>query len=120
MEDNLFNFESLKVYQKSLDYADFAYVIAGKLPELERYNLTDQLRRAATSIALNLAEGSGGTKKEFKNFIRISKRSIKECIVCTTLAHRRKYISDEENQTGRQLLTEISKMASGLYKSLGA
>lgn len=76
--DNIFNFEKLIVYQKSLDYIDYVYELTNKFPKEEIYGLTSQWRRAANSVALNIGEGEGGTTKEFSNFLRISKRSIRE------------------------------------------
>ena len=113
-----FNFEKLNVYQKALDYIDFVYEITSKLPQHEVYNLTSQFRRAACSIALNIGEGEGGTKKEFSNFLRISRRSIRECVVCTTISFRRKYIQNDIELESRERLAKIAKMNIGLDKSL--
>lgn len=113
-----FNFEKLITYQKSLDYVDFVYDTTEGFPRQEIYSLTDQFRRAAVSISLNIGEGSSGTKKEFMNFIRISNRSLRECVVCTSVAYRRKYINDETHQKSRALLVEIAKLNSGLLNSL--
>ena len=49
-------FESLQFYQDSLKLLKASYKLAGKLPNYERYNLSDQLRRAACSISLNIAD----------------------------------------------------------------
>ena len=117
-KENVFNFEKLLVYQKSLDFIDNVYDITEKFPANERFNITDQFRRAATSIALNIGERSGGTDKEFNAFLRISKRSMKECIVCTTISHRRKYITSNEEFELRNRLVELSKMNRGLSKSI--
>ncbi|MCW3070147.1 MAG: four helix bundle protein [Bacteroidetes bacterium] len=113
-----FNFEKLIAYQKSLDFVDFAYDTTEKFPKAEQFSLTDQFRRAAVSISLNIGEGSSGTKKEFMNFLRISNRSVRECVVCTTIAYRRKYISDEIHEKSRKMLVEIAKLNSGLLNSL--
>ncbi len=114
----IFNFEKLLVYQKSLDFIDRVYDVTDRFPSNERFNIIDQFRRAATSIALNIGEGSGGTDKEFNNFLRISKRSMKECVVCTTLAHRRKYITNVEELEFRCKLVELAKMNSGLSSAI--
>lgn len=117
--ENIFHFEKLVVYQKSLDYIDLAYQLCERFPQHELYGLTSQFRRAACSISLNIAEGSAGTKREFENFLRIASRSLKECVVCTTISLRRKYISKEDATDSRNKLTELSKMISGLKRSLG-
>ena len=117
-EIELFDFEKLNVYQKSLDLIDNIYDVADKFPAKEAYNLTLQFKRAANSISLNIGEGSGGSRKEFIKFLTISRRSLRECIVCTTLAFRRKYIDEQTQLSLRNQLTEISKMLSGFINYL--
>ena len=53
-----FKFEKLEVWQLALEYVDLTYDLAGRLPKSEEYNLKSQIIRAATSVALNIAEGS--------------------------------------------------------------
>lgn len=113
-----FNFENLVVYQKSLDYVDFVYSLTSNFPKDEVFGLTSQFKRAAVSISLNIGEGSGGTVPEFRNFIRISYRSLNECVVCSTIARRRDYITEKQLQESRTKLLEITRMLSGLTKSL--
>ncbi|HTL80303.1 MAG TPA: four helix bundle protein [Bacteroidia bacterium] len=113
-----FRFEDLKVYQKSLDYVDFVYALSEKFPKHEIYSLTSQFRRASNSISLNIGEGESGTTNEYVNFLRISRRSARECVVCTTLARRRQYINEEQEADSRKRLVELSKMLSGLMNSL--
>ncbi|HCB01759.1 MAG TPA: four helix bundle protein, partial [Anaerolineae bacterium] len=55
-----FKFENLDVWKLSLEYSDLIYELANKLPETEKFNLKSQIIRAATSISLNIAEGSTG------------------------------------------------------------
>jgi four helix bundle protein len=114
----LFDFEKLKVYQKTLDFVDHVYKIVENFPEQEKYDLTRQFKRAAYSIALNIGEGSAGSRKEFINFLTISIRSLRECIVCATIARRQKYIDESIEIEVRKKLTEISKMLSGLLAYL--
>ena len=104
----------MKVYQKALDYIDFVYNLTDKFPKHEQYGLTSQFRRASQSIAQNIAEGYGETKPLFIRYSRISKGSIRECVVCTTIAFRRKYIIIDRNIESRERLAEISKMLAGL------
>ena len=55
-----YKFQKLKVYQLALDYVIEIYNLAVQLPDIERFNLSTQTQRAATSIPLNIAEGSTG------------------------------------------------------------
>jgi four helix bundle protein len=55
-----YKFERLEVWGLALEYTDMIYGIADQLPRSEEYNLKSQVVRAATSVALNIAEGSTG------------------------------------------------------------
>jgi four helix bundle protein len=55
-----YKFERLEVWQMAMEYVDMIYKNAETLPKNEEYNLKSQITRAATSIALNIAEGSTG------------------------------------------------------------
>lgn len=113
-----FDFENLQVYQKSLDFIDSVYKVTKNFPREEQFGLTSNFQRAAQSIALNIGEGSGGTKTEFIYFIRIARRSVRECLVCVTISNRRNYITDKEAERLRIQCEELSKMLAGLKKSL--
>ena len=87
-----FKFEKLRVWQLSLEYIDQMYRIAESLPDAERYNLNSQLRRAATSVALNIAEGSTGQSDAEQNrFLGMAVRSLVETVACLHLIQRRGY-----------------------------
>jgi four helix bundle protein len=118
MEDDRFNFEDLKVYQKALDYMDFVYELTLTFPTVERYNLTSQFRRAALSISLNISEGTGASNKQNLHYLDIASRTVKECVVCTTASYRRKYINEHQQKDSRTRLIELKKMISGLANYL--
>ncbi len=118
MEEIKFKFEDLKVYQKALSFVDVVYQMSNSFPKEENYRLTSQFIRAATSIALNIAEGSGDTNPQFSRFLQIALGSVKECVVCVTIAKNQKYISTKEESNLREKLEELSKMISSLQKYL--
>lgn len=90
-----FKFEKLEVWQLSLEYIDLIYSIAEQLPKCEEYNLKSQIVRAATSIALNIAEGSTGqTDVEQARFLGLAIRSLIETIACQRIIGRRKLLAD--------------------------
>jgi len=71
-----YKFQKLRVYQLALGYIDATYELSNRLPETEKYNLRMQLVRAATSVALNIAEGSTGqTDAEQHRFLGLALRS---------------------------------------------
>jgi four helix bundle protein len=88
-------FESLEVWQLAIEYVDQCYLLADRLPKHEEYNLSSQLRRAAVSIALNIAEGSTGqTNPEQARFLGLALRSLIETVACQHLIFRRHYLDD--------------------------
>jgi four helix bundle protein len=92
-----FKFENLKVWQDSVELSGTINDVCKKFPANELYVLTSQLKRAADSISLNIAEGSTGqTNPEFKRFLGIAIRSGIEVIACIHLAKKRNIISDDD------------------------
>ena len=93
-----YKFEQLEVWQRALEYTDRTYQIADPLPKHERYNLADQLTRAANSIALNIAEGSTGVSDtEQGRFLGIAVRSLLETVACLHLIKRRDYVENVDD-----------------------
>ena len=91
-----YKFEKLQVWEISLELSDIIYAIIKLLPKEEDFNLKGQLRRAVTSITLNIAEGStSSTDKEQRSFLRIAFHSTIEIIACLKLIERRKYLPSE-------------------------
>ena len=117
-EPEIFNFENLNVYKKALEFINLVYCVTNGFPSEERFALTDQFRRAAYSIALNIAEGYGTSNLEFKRYLRISKGSIRECIAIISIGKMREYIDYKTESKFRCFCVELSKMLSGLINSL--
>lgn len=93
-----FKFERLEVWQLSLKYIDTIYKLAEKLPASEKYNLASQIRRAATSVSLNIAEGSTGQSDTEQNrFLGLSLRSLIETVACLRIIEQRKYLKDNQS-----------------------
>ncbi len=91
-----FKFEKLEVWQMALNYADLVYELADRLPENEKFNLRSQITRAATSVALNIAEGSTGQSDPEQNrFLGLALRSLIETIACLRIIKRRKYLLND-------------------------
>jgi four helix bundle protein len=92
-----FKFENLDVWKMSIEYCDSIYQLAERLPEGKRFNLKSQITRAATSISLNIAEGSTGqTDPEQSRFLGMALRSLIETVACQRLISRRNYINDQK------------------------
>ena len=104
-----------------MEFISAVYSVTAAYPKTELFGLTDQIRRAAVTIALNIAEGSGsGSDKEFSRFLRIALRSGYEVITGLEIAIRLKYGNEAQNQSLIQDVDELGAMISGLIKSLKA
>lgn len=115
-----FKFERLEVWQLALDYADLMYRISEELPSKEQYNLASQLIRAATSITLNIAEGSTGQSDAEQNrFLGMAVRSLMETVACQRLIARRYSVSQELMTKGDQMAQELAKKLHAFRRALG-
>ncbi|MDI6716130.1 MAG: four helix bundle protein [Actinomycetota bacterium] len=109
-----FKFEKLEVWDLALQYIDLAYGVASRLPQSEDYNLKSQIIRAATSVALNIAEGSTSQSDvEQSRFIKMAIRSLVESMACMHIIKRRGYANNES-------LSEFSSFAERLFAKLQA
>jgi four helix bundle protein len=116
-----YKFQKLEVYQLGLEFVDEVYGLTNQLPESERFNLRSQLERAATSIVLNIAEGSTGqTDMEQNRFLGMALRSYLETIACMDLIERRKYLkvgrTGSARHLGHQVLVKVQALRRALKK----
>lgn len=113
------NFHDLKVWTRAIDFVTEIYKLTQGFPKEELYGLTSQLRRAATSVALNIAEGSGGSSNaEFIRFLEMARRSIYEVFTALEIAFRLKYCAQLQLETLNKESNEIAAMITGLIKRL--
>jgi four helix bundle protein len=109
-----FKFEKLNVWQSSLEYIDLIYAIADQLPRSEEYNLRSQLIRAATSVSLNVAEGSmGQTDAEQARFLGLAIRSLIETVACQHIISRRQFLTN--NEALRQAYAHAESLSKQLH-----
>ena len=115
-----YKFERLEVWQRAVEYIDVIYSIADRLPISERFNLASQIKRAATSIALNIAEGSiGQTDPEQARFLNIARRSAVETVACILLIKRRKYLDDSsELDNAYAMSATLSRKLQAMRKAV--
>ena len=110
------DYEDLEVYQKSYKKALEIYEISKALPKDEAYGLTSQMKRAAISISLNIAEGYGKRRSaaEFKRFLTMAKGSCNEMKVIVDFCRDLEYISLKAHNELKASYDEIGKMLNGL------
>lgn len=89
------NFEQLTVWQQSIDLSVYIYKITDDFPKAEQFDLTNQLRRASSSISANIAEGFGRrTKNDKLHFYTIAYGSLLEVKSFTYLANKLGFIEN--------------------------
>jgi len=117
--DKITSVEDLEVFKRAHALTLSIYRISNKFPNEEKFSLVSQMRRAASSIPTNLMEGSHRSNKgEYRQFAGIARGSAGELKYHLLLAKDLGYISDGQYETYKGEIDEISKMLSGLVKSL--
>ncbi|MDD6569993.1 MAG: four helix bundle protein [Acidaminococcus sp.] len=112
-------YQKLIVWQVAMDLAVYVYKITRNFPPEERYNLTDQMRRAAVSVPSNIAEGrTRGSDSDFIHFLHISRGSCAELETQLLLSYRLEFLSEEMKDKGLKLCHEISYRISKLILAL--
>ena len=112
-------FRELKVWQRGMEFTIRAYQASATFPKAELFGLTSQLRRAATAIPLNIAEGAGsGGDAEFKRFLRIAQRSCYEVISAVEIARGLAILADSVADELAREAEEIAAMIGGLIRYL--
>jgi four helix bundle protein len=115
------NYHELKVWSKAMEFAAEVYHLTQLFPKEELYGLTSQTRRAATNIALNIAEGTGGTSNaEFVRFLEMARRSVLEVVTALEIALRLEYCEQAPFMHLTDDANEITAMLTGLIKRVKA
>lgn len=114
-----FKFEKLIVWDKALELTNSIDQLVRHFPKSELYVLTNQIKRAADSIALNIAEGSTGqSDAEFVRFINYSIRSAIEVVGCLYIGKKREIINESNFHNLYTKTEKIIIMLQALKKSL--
>ncbi len=110
----MFDFEKLIVYSKAKDQYESSIKILKENPAIEK-NLQHQLKRASSSVILNIAEGSGRFSKADKRYFYIMARgSVYECVAILDLLREEKLVNSYQFERNYSSLEELSKMLLAL------
>ena len=110
-------FFDLKAWQLADDLAVDVYQITPSFPPDQRYSLTNQMQRAAVSVAANIAEGSGRrTIVDYLRFLFIARGSLREVEYYIHLCKRLGYLSDKDHQRLDALADETAKVLVGFIR----
>ncbi len=113
------NFRELQVWQKSHTLAINIYKVTAVFPKDEIYGLTSQMRRAAVSVAANIAEGCGrGSKVDFARFIQMAFGSASELEYLLLLSAEIQYLSGSDYEQFSSDVIEVKKMLTSLMRKL--
>ena len=114
-----FSFEDLIVWQKAHGFVLLVYRSTRTFPEDERFGLTSQFRRAASSVTANIAEGYKKLSRADKlRFFNIAQGSLEECRNYIILSHDLEYISDGMNEEMRNSIEEASRLLNAYCASV--
>ncbi len=109
----MYRFENLIVWKKSLVLVKKVYTFSDKLND---FGLKDQIRRAVTSVPINIAEGSGAENdKEFKRYLYISRKSLFETLACIKIIA---YLYSKEDNVIEEQINEVGKLLNGLINKV--
>ncbi|MEZ5337028.1 MAG: four helix bundle protein [bacterium] len=112
-------YQDLTVWQRSIDLIEAIYALTDAFPREERFGLTSQCRRAAVSIAANIAEGYGrSSRRDYAHFIGIAFGSARELETLLVVAIRIRLTTDDDCIASRKLLDECCRMLNVLYRKL--
>ncbi|MFH1683843.1 MAG: four helix bundle protein [Candidatus Margulisiibacteriota bacterium] len=114
-----FRFQNFPLYKDIKKYIKTIYSLSAAFPKEEQFGITNQLRRAATSIALNIAEGSDrGSDKDFRRFINMAIGSLNETVAIFDISLENGFINKKNYDIMLAQAESIVKQLSGFSKSL--
>ena len=114
-----YNFEKLEIWKLAIQLAISVYKTTKKFPEAEKFGLVSQLRRSASSISANIAEGvTRFSRKDRARFIEISYGSTIEVLNHLILSKELGFINESELESYRDTINELSNKINAFYKNL--
>ena len=114
----VYSFERLEVWKLTREFFKYSYSLINTFPQYEKYNLVDQIRRATTSISLNLAEmTSRSSLKEQAHFAEIAYGSTIEVYCSFLLSFDMGYINEKQLEDVQIRIKEISNKINALKNS---
>lgn len=115
-----FGYEDLDVWNKAVEFAVEVIEIVENIPtDRKHYRLLEQVESSSASISMNIAEGKGRfSKKEFVQYLYISRGSLYETMTLLEIFRRKKWISVESYSRIEVHAKEIVSMIKGLINSI--
>ena len=115
------SFKDLVVWQRSVELTTDVYKLSSKFPESERFGLTNQMRRAAVSVASNIAEGYGRlTKGEYVQFLGHARGSCSEIETQIVIAKNLGFGAAQSLDSAETRCNDVGRLLGALIKSIRA
>lgn len=111
----MFGFQQLEVYQYAIRFLASAHPLADAIPR-GNASLADQLRRAAISVPLNIAEGSGRHDRDARRFYSIARGSALECAAVLDVIEATKLVQSPDFAIARQTLLSVVRMLTKMAR----
>ena len=113
------SYRDLQVWQLGMDLAEACYLLTKRFPKDELFGMTSQIRRAASSVPANIAEGYGrDSKGEYIQFLRVAQGSLKELETHLTLSTRVGLMSESETKNVLEECDHLGRMLHRLIRAL--
>ena len=113
------SYRDLQVWQLGMDLAEACYLLTKRFPKDELFGMTSQIRRAASSVPANIAEGYGrDSTGEYIQFLRVAQGSLKELETHLTLSRRVGLVSESETKNVLEECDHLGRMLHRLIRSL--
>ena len=105
------NFKRLEIWKRSVDFVTEVYLLTQSYPKEEIFGLTAQIRRAATSIPLNISEGAAkSSNKDFARFLEMALGSCNEVETALIVSLNLKFIDLQIFEEKQQKINELQRM----------
>lgn len=119
MDPPLTSYRDLKVWRLGMELSKIVYKYSADFRDRERYGLTSQMRRAATSLPANIAEGHGrDSTKEYQHHLSIARGSLAELETFLLLTRDLEYLAPDDTERALAMTDEFGRMLRGLQNSL--
>lgn len=113
------SYEDLEVWQRSVALATGLYKVTEPFPSEEKFGLVSQIRRSATSIPANIAEGWGrGSTREYIQFLCVARGSLMELVTHLVISDRLGYLMHQNYRELRAATEQVGKMLNALIAAL--
>ncbi len=113
------SYRDLVAWQKAMDLVDNVYAAARLFPKYEMFALATQMRKAATSIPSNIAEGHGRfSLRDFRHFLREARASALELETEIMIAARQQYIASETEKLLLGQASQVGQLINGLIRHI--